>query len=60
MNEKKEKSHQKKMTDRAIPDIEGEMGYPPRPQPTKDEARQITLREYEKMDQALKKQMKQN
>ena len=39
MNEKKEKSNYKKMADRAIPDIEGDMGYPPRPQPTKDEAR---------------------
>ena len=48
------------MTDRAVPDIEGNEGYPPRPQPTKDEARQNTLREYEMMHAALKKQMKQN
>ena len=48
------------MTDRAAPDIEGDQGYPPRPQLTKDEARQKTLREYETMHRELIKQMKQN
>lgn len=31
INEKKEKNLKKKEIDRAIPDIEGDMGYPPRP-----------------------------
>ena len=31
INDKKEKSIKKRETDRAVPDIEGDMGYPPRP-----------------------------
>ena len=31
INDKKEKSIKKRETERAIPDIEGDMGYPPRP-----------------------------
>ena len=58
--EKKEKNLQKLATDRAQPDIEGDMGYPPRPQPTKEEDRQNTLRNYAKMDEDLKQQIKNN
>ena len=39
ISEKKEKNLKKRETERAIPDIEGDMGYPPRPQLTKDEQR---------------------
>ena len=39
ISEKKEKNLKKRETEKAIPDIEGDMGYPPRPQLTKDEQR---------------------
>ena len=39
INDKKEKNLRKKEIDRSIPDIEGDMGYPPRPQLSKNEER---------------------
>lgn len=60
INDKKEKNLKKKEIDRAIPDIEGDMGYPPRPQLTKDELREIIIKGNKKMGQELKEQMKLN
>ena len=60
INDKKEKNLKKKEIDRAIPDIEGDMGYPPRPQLTKDELRENIIKGNQKMGQELKEQMRLN
>ena len=58
ISEKKEKNLKKRETEKAIPDIEGDMGYPPRPQLTKDEQRQQTIDGQKKHGEELIKQMK--
>ena len=58
ISEKKEKNLKKRETEKAIPDIEGDMGYPPRPQLTKDEQRQQTIDGQKKHGEDLIKQMK--
>ena len=58
INDKKEKNIKKRETDRAIPDIAGDMGYPPRPQLSKYEERKKEMEGQKQLGEELKEQMK--